>query len=634
MKKLFFSLGLSLSACSTGIQAQVYFQEDFGRVPVEQQTGKIPEGWVLYNDANRPSSQFSYCTDAWNVRVVDKDNVAMSPSWFSNSNARADRWMITPEIRLPESADAVLAFRAKSYDQGELETYLVLVSTATAAKEDFSDTLLYVKGEKGNWTTRLASLRAYAGKTLRLAFVQRSLDRYALYVDDIRVSDLAIPVVDLTNQVCPTKVSPDSAFSVSVDAQVVMEEPVSEYEMAYVLQKAGSESMEGTFSGKADPSGEEGGLGSYRFRMEKTDFSLSDPGTYRVRVWARSVNATEVSSDTLESVFEVSDMQYFARNTLLEVFSSSTCSACPFANGFIKEATDRILGTEQASQFSIIKYQMDFPSPGDPCVISEGLYRGDYYGVTSIPAVFLNGDSYKVSWDKFPDLLPGLVDQESADKTPFGLEAEMTRQGNAFRVEVDVTNVIPYADALLYVAFAEDSLHHDPQSNKETEFFHVVRKMLPDAYGQPVDFETGGTRNFVFEYTFDGAKPKIFSSLDGLSAVVFIQDESTGEILQSVTLPAVESAANESTGSADMALRVYPNPCRDYCVAEIAVPYSEKVSLEVSNLQGKKLWRMPEQYWSAGMHSVDVPLGGLPKGLYFIRMKVGEIVVTKKIVLC
>lgn len=634
MKRLFFLSCLSLSACFAGIRAQVYFSEDFGQVPVEQQTGKIPEGWILYNDANKPGSQFSYCTDAWNVRVVEKNNVAMSPSWFVNSNARADRWMITPEIQLPQGADAVLGFNAKSYDLGELETYLILLSTSTAEKEDFTDTLLYVKGEKGNWNSRQVSLREYAGKTVRLAFVQRSLDRYALYIDDIRVWDLAEPLADLSNLICPSKVSPDSLFTISADVQIVLEEPVSDYEMSYSIWKAGSEPIDGTFSGKVDQDGEETGLRLCKFQMEKDDFSLTEEGTYQVSVWVNTVNGQKVISDTLKTVLEVSDMQYFPRNTFLEVYSSSTCSACPLANRFIKEATDKVFATEQSSKLSIVKYQMDFPNTGDPCVISSGLYRGDLYGVRSIPAIFLNGVSYKVSWDKFPDLLPGLIDQEATKMTPFGLEAEMVRDGNNFEVKVDVTNVIPYEDALLYVVFTEDSLHHEPQSNKETEFFHVARLMLPDAYGQTVNFPVGGTQSFTFNHSFDGSDPRIFSSLDGLSAVVFIQDPETKEILQSVTLPAIESAGTDKVEPFDWEMCIYPNPCNDYCVIKIAMPYSSSVGMEVIDLQGNRIWTMSNQYWLAGIHSVDIPVGDLAQGVYFVKLRVGDFVITKKIVVC
>lgn len=635
MKRFFLSLSFFLSVCLAGTRAQVYFQEDFGRVPVEQQAGSVPEGWVLYDDGNLPDFQFGYCTQAWNVWLLEGNKVALSPSWFTNPGIRADRWMITPEIALPEASDAVFDFRARSFDQGERETYLVLASTSTAEKEDFTDTLFHIKSENGNWTARMVSLRRYAGKRIRLAFVQRSLDRYALYVDDIRVSDLGRPQVRLSGLSCPARVSPDSTFSFSVQAQMLSDEPIMGYRMGYSLQAAGKDPVQGKSEQPVEETGSGEGLRLCLFEMAEDRLSLSELGTYVLRVWADSVNGKAVVSDTLEKRLDVSSIPLFERNTLLEVFSSSTCGGCPYANRFIKKASDAVYASGQALKLSMIKYQMDFPGPNDPCVVADGLQRGDYYGVTSVPSVFLNGVSFKTSWENFPDRLPLLIDQESVRKTPFGIEAEMIRVGNSFRVEVEVSHATAYDGAVLYVVFTEDSLHHEPQGNGETDFFHVARKILPQVEGEELALESSGKEHFTFSYAFDGTDPEIFSSLDGLSAVVLIQDSKSREVLQSVTLPAIGIAGNEREGkSAAAEVEVCPNPCRDHCLLAVSLFRPSRVGVEICDLQGKRIWKMLRQYWPAGCHSVDIPVEDWKRGVYLVRIGVGETFITEKIVIC
>lgn len=634
-----------MSACFAGAHAQAWFEEDFEQVPVEGQTGSLPQGWVLYNDGNRPASQFSYCTEAWNIRVVDNNKIAVSPSWFANTSARADRWMITPPVALPEGSDAVLAFDARSFDAGERETYLVLASAGSTGKEAFTDTLLQVKGEDGSWRTRAVSLEKYAGKAVHIAFVQRSLDRYALYVDNVKISNLEKPSVALSSLLVPSTVAPGETFSVSADARLVLDEEAASYQIGYRLQDGSGEIVQGAVSGQAEPAtsvaGEDGQgreLLLCQFKAEAAGLQISRPGSFRIEAWIESVNGRETVSDTLQGMVEVTQQGFFKRNTLLEVYSSSTSGSCPAANAAIDEAFAMYRASCGDSTVFLVKYQMDFPAPGDPCVINEGLYRGEFYGVNAIPSLFVNGTKRKVEWSGFPSSLPGIAETEANRKTPFGLQASMSREGNAFRVEVEVASVTAYPEALLYVVFTEDSLWHEPQSNGETEFFHVARKVLPDAYGQEIGMETSGTARYGFEYVFDGTSPEIFSSLDGLSAVVFVQDGLTGEILQSAFLPAMpsEEAGNGALERPGPGLEVEacPNPCRDHCTLNVRLPFAGEAFLEVFDLRGNRLWSCRDSYPAEGARSFEIPVERWEKGVYVLKVQAGETVVTKKIVLC
>lgn len=640
LKKTVLFLLACLFVFPAAVHAQICFQEDFERVPLSNQTGDLPEGWVLYNDNNRPNQEFSYCNQAWKVRLVSGNKVAVSPSWFTSSNTRADRWMITPVIDLKNTIAPALDFDARSYDAGERESYLVMVSTTDSAKTSFTDTLLNISGESGSWMERVADLSEYAGKSIRLAFVQRSKDRYALYIDNIRVQDLSRVHVDLSSLLCPTKVAPDTAFSLSAKARILARETVTSYTVAYkftLMENPSQTVFDGSktvaLSGKESSS-----LKVRAFEVESPVLSLSEEGSYEVAFWVASVNDNEqIISDTLYASVEVSQQGYFKRNTLLELFSSSTCSPCAKANPWIKKAYEAVYASEQAPLLSVVKYQMNIPAPGDPCIIDEGLYRFQVYGGGGVPSMYLNGVKKTPvnGWESFENELLGIIENEFSKSTPFGIEAQMTRDGNTFTVNVSLTNVIAYENAVLYVVFTEDSLFHSPQSNGETEFFHVARKVLPSAYGEELELRASGTNTYAYSYTFDGQKPRIFAGLNGLSAVVYVQDKESLEVLQSVHLPAIESTvANRSMELADGRVNLSPNPARNHCRLSMELRTGGDVSVDILDLQGRVCQKMQFAFLQPGINVMDISTEGLLMGCYFVRISTPAGVVIKKLIVC
>jgi hypothetical protein len=57
------------------------------------------------------------------------------------------------------------------------------------------------------------------------------------------------------------------------------------------------------------------------------------------------------------------------------------------------------------------------------------------------------------------------------------------------------------------------------------------------------------------------------------------------------------------------------------------------VLLTVSNLLGQEVARILDEEWPAGAHQVVFSPQGLPSGVYFYRLKAGDFVQTKKLLL-
>lgn len=614
---LFFSIGEGI--------AQVLFSEDFESIPVQNKVGDLPASWTLYNDNNRPSSTFSYCDKAWKIIEIGGENKkAVSTSWFTNSAARADRWMITPGIDLSEAVHPYLIFHAQAGDASDRDSYLVKVATAGVGKDDFTQTLLAVDEENYYGEKRAVSLEEYKGNTIYLAFILNSLYKYALYLDDITVLDLNTPLVSLSELLAPVIINPDSAINITAKGYVMSHMPVSSYRINYSLN--GEAPVSHQLTGLAIANMES-------FPVEVPEFSLAEEGTYDLKLWLSHFNGIEdVQSDTLEKRIEVTNKAYYPRKSVLEIFSSSTCGPCAKASPFIKKAYTALNANTEETNLYVLKYQVQIPAPGDPAVTEEGLYFADYYAINAAPLGFLNGNSYIGEWRNMEDELPAMVESHLKDKTPFMLEARMERDQNHYKVEVDITNTGSYEGAVLRIAFLEDSIYHAPQSNGETEFHNIFRKSLPSPYGETLSFTESGVRTLSYEYTFDLEKPKIFNTLDRLSAIVYLQNYTTKEILQATFIPAIAlTNAIDAVRPSEAQLAVSPNPCKDKCSLHLSISQGSELNIELFDLKGAKVKALPTQYYPAGDHSIDLFVDDLSSGYYFVKVTGKGSVYTKKV---
>lgn len=173
-----------LSGCVGGAAAVREIKCDFTR--------GIPADWTLIDgDANTLSqdvARFGFSQgDAWVAyRIEAEDNaVACSTSWYDVAGTSSD-WMILPDLQVDEAS--VLSWRAKAADKRFRDGYAVYVAPAGASRpDDFvaSAPLFSVEAEEGEWTPRSVSLAAYAGQTVRVAFVNNSTDCQCLFIDDV-----------------------------------------------------------------------------------------------------------------------------------------------------------------------------------------------------------------------------------------------------------------------------------------------------------------------------------------------------------------------------------------------------------------------------------------------------------------
>ncbi len=366
-----------------------------------------------------------------------------------------------------------------------------------------------------------------------------------------------------------------------------------------------------------------------------TAFNPASDGVYTIEIWASNLNgnADEVpANDRVSGPFGVY-AAFTDRVPLYETFTSSTCPPCTPANVTLENLFNTP-GNED--KFHSIKYQQDFPGAGDPYYTDEAGALRALYGVNSIPRLEVDG-----GWDQNAGLVTqALMDEWASVPSFIELSATYEVVGQAIGVEVTVNPLvdIPNPNLVLRMAVFEYETFNNTGSNGETEFFHVMKKMLPDEDGVSIGALTAGTAvTRTGEHEFQGSYRLPFNAgspinhatehsveeFSDLGVIVWVQDASTLEILQSAE--AVVDAPPPSGLEAPQLFagaKLYPNPVRD--AATLAFQLTEGVDdlrLTLFAADGRQVAVEALGAQPRGRSTVELQTADLAPGTYVLRLE-------------
>jgi hypothetical protein len=225
-------------------------------------------------------------------------------------------------------------------------------------------------------------------------------------------------------------------------------------------------------------------------------------------------------NDSLTKTIEYQSVVYPVR-PLYEEFTSSTCGPCAsFNSSFVPWCG------QHADEISLIKYQMNWPGAGDPYYTAEGGTRRNYYGVNAVPQLFGQGSNIGASVSAANSLLQ----QTQSQTSTFNIASSFTMTGSTIHI---TTNILSFANTPSYKVhnvIVEKVTTENASSNGETQFEHVMMKMMPGANGTSKSFVSGVPAQFTYAHDMSTTNVE---ELDDLLVVVFIQNNSTKEVIQS-----------------------------------------------------------------------------------------------------
>lgn len=244
------------------------------------------------------------------------------------------------------------------------------------------------------------------------------------------------------------------------------------------------------------------------------------PGTYDLSIEITSINGTEDDDPSNNiSVKEIVVGQGIAqRKPMIEHFSSSTCYPCVFTNNEMAELT-----AANPGKYTYTKYPMNGPGTGDPYYFNECGTRRSFYNVQYVPTLILDGKTIDViTQEKF--------DESYNNSTFVDIRGAFNVEGNTINITADFMSYVDLANVKAYITVNEKTTTGNVGNNGETEFHHILMKMLNNAQGNPMTLEAGEIQRL--EFSFDMSSTNV-EEMDDLEVAMWIQSTSNKEVYNS-----------------------------------------------------------------------------------------------------
>jgi len=336
------------------------------------------------------------------------------------------------------------------------------------------------------------------------------------------------------------------------------------------------------------------------------DIWFVNSGYHELKIWISNINNNGDDANTTNDilVFGVnSPSQSLPRKPLYEEFTSSTCPPC--AN-FNKNYFNQSFLDTYDGYYSLIKYQMNWPSPGDPYYTAEGGVRQIYYHVNGVPSLFLDG--VYGTYFNVGELSSHLINAVGKDAY---IEISSSHLVTGENIDIDVIiNSYLKGNYTLHVVVYEKETLLNLGNNGETHFTNVMMKMIPNANGTPISLEVETPQSFNFNVDLSGTNVEEFNDL---GVVVFIQDDINKMMMQSTISLATDAGLPINRLSNT---QIYPNPTKDIINIK---PSIDKVfdKISVYSFQGVLVKEVK--------NANTIDLTNLKSGIYLLKYGVDDI---------
>ncbi len=255
------------------------------------------------------------------------------------------------------------------------------------------------------------------------------------------------------------------------------------------------------------------------FTFEK-ELSLT-PGTYSMTVTILKVNGSDdIASDNMKSMSINAAIGTTQRIPMIEHFSNSNCGPCVYVNQSMN-----ILTENNPGKYTYTKYPIRLFFDGDDYYTEESMAKYTYYNVVGLPQVFFDGVDYGAAAVPANDFnaeynRPAYVD----------IKGSFNMQDSVINVIVDITALVNIPEFKLLASVNEKTTTGNVGANGETEFHHIMMKMLDDEEGTTTSLNVGEVKRFEFTCNLSGT---FVEELSDLEVAVWAQDYYTKEVYNS-----------------------------------------------------------------------------------------------------
>jgi hypothetical protein len=621
MKKLLLSLTALFAASVAFAQGQsTIYSWDFnsGMPSGWSQVTNATDGGFQAGSASSVSSQYFTITDPGsNILATNDDDC--------NCN-KADEYLITDTLDLSNYSTLHVTFKSFYYGatySGATEGAEFLYSTNGGS----SWTSLADITPGADWTSQWIDVSAACGNSnVQFAFNYQDGGGwlYGLGIDDFAIFapynfDMAVESLDMFSTVGLN----NAPFTLEGTIKNYGGTTISSLTLNYSIN--GGTAVTDNLTGLSIAP-----YGTYTF-SHSTNWNPGSTGNYDVDIWATSLNGgndQNNGNDTLSTMIEVVTATA-DRVVLAEEFTSSTCAPCASFNPGYKQLLDANDANTSGTQLVSVKYQMNWPSPGnDPAYNSEALARRQLYGISGVPDVVYSGANIATS--------QGAIDAVMAIPSLAELSAEWSNTGTYIQCDVEAEALADLSNVSLFMAMIEKEISHNVQTNGETTFYHVFRKFMDGSNGHSMGSMTAGNTythyaNSTITVNSNPAQGSFdfWVGANNMDIIVWLQDMTNGEVLQAAYAEYTTSSVDEMDNLAKY-ISIYPNPANEVAGVEIELMDRSEVTVNMVNAMGQTVL-VEAATLDAGVQKLNLNTAELSAGLYFVNVNVNGVSKTLRV---
>ena len=251
---------------------------------------------------------------------------------------------------------------------------------------------------------------------------------------------------------------------------------------------------------------------------DKTFNAITRSKPYNISVEIMSVNGKD-DQDANNNYLEKAVLVAFNKSQripMIEHFSSSTCGPCVAVNQQMHTLTQNNEG-----KFTYTK----FPTAGDPYHNFEALHKVQEYGVTGVPNLFLDGRNKGSNY-----LTQTMLDERYNTPAYADIRGAFSLEDDNIYIIADFMSYITLDNVVAYITVNEKTTVQNIGSNGETEFHHILMKMLKSKSGNPISIKAGEYQRLEFTHNMSLTKVE---ELDDLEVALWLQNPDTKEIYNS-----------------------------------------------------------------------------------------------------
>ena len=244
------------------------------------------------------------------------------------------------------------------------------------------------------------------------------------------------------------------------------------------------------------------------------------PNKYDLNVSITSVNGKDdqdITNNTLTKEINVA-LSSAQRIPMIEHFSSASCDPCVSVNNMMHNLTENNPG-----KYTYVKYPAKFPP--DIYNTAECDVRSNYYLVSGVPNVAFNGVNLGAT-----SVSQYQLDNSYNEAAFVNIKGAFNIEGKTINVKTDVMSYVNLENVKTFVSVNEKTTTGNVGSNGETEFHHIMMKMLDNANGNDTKIESGKYQRF--EFTYDMSSTHV-EDMNDLEVAVWVQDLVSGEVFNS-----------------------------------------------------------------------------------------------------